>query len=37
MKDIVEVLSEIRDELKTQNERLERIESELNKIYGALP
>lgn len=37
MDELVKVLNEIRDELRTQNEKLERIENSLDRIYGAFP
>ena len=35
--ELIEVLKDIRDELKTQNERLEKIERAIDKSYGGMP
>jgi len=35
-KELVSVLKEIRDELKTTNARLEQIEDRLDHIYGGM-
>lgn len=35
--ELVGVLKEIRDELKTQNKRLQDIEATLDLIYGGMP
>lgn len=35
--ELVEVLKDIRDELKTQNDRLEKIELAIDNIYGGMP
>ena len=35
--ELVSVLIDIRDELKTQNERLEKIELAIDRIYGGMP
>ena len=32
--ELIEVLKDIRDELKTQNERLDKIEEAINRSYG---
>ena len=35
--ELIEVLKDIRDELKTQNSRLADIEAVLDRIYGGMP
>lgn len=35
--ELVDVLIDIRNELKTQNERLEKIEMAIDRIYGGIP
>lgn len=35
--ELIEVLKDIREELKTQNERLEKIELAIDKSYGGMP
>ena len=35
--ELVTVLKDIRNELKTQNKRLQEIETTLDRIYGGMP
>ncbi len=35
--ELISVLKDIRDEMKTTNDKLEKIEVSLNKIWGAFP
>lgn len=35
--ELIEVLKDIRDELKVQNSRLQDIEHTLDRIYGGMP
>ena len=34
--ELIEVMREIRDELKTKNERLNKIEKAISRSYGAI-